>query len=124
MTIQQSFNITVPTWTLTDRLRKSREHAGFTQQELADRIGLSRGAIGNYEQGTNPPKRPTLLAWSLATGVPFTWLETGEIVRPGEPGGEGERHPDEGEGRCAIRDSNPEPADQRYSDDDLPLRAA
>lgn len=38
-------------------LRKSQ---GLTQKELADKIGLSASAIGNYEQGTRTPDYETL----------------------------------------------------------------
>ena len=38
-------------------LRKSQ---GLTQKELADKIGLSASAIGNYEQGTRMPDYETL----------------------------------------------------------------
>jgi len=33
-TVQETM---IPTWTLADRLRKAREHAGLEQSELADR---------------------------------------------------------------------------------------
>lgn len=75
-------------WSLTDRLRKAREHAGLKQQELADRIGVSRGAVGNYEQGITEPKRPVLLSWALATRVPLKWLQTGQRGPDGGPGTE------------------------------------
>lgn len=38
-------------------LRKSK---GLTQKELADQIGMSASAIGNYEQGTRTPDYETL----------------------------------------------------------------
>ena len=87
---------TVPQWTQADRLRKAREHAHMSQQQLAAATGLSRRSISAYEQGDSVPRRPALLAWAVATGVPLAWLQTGEV--PGDDG-------------CAIRDSNPEPAD-------------
>jgi transcriptional regulator with XRE-family HTH domain len=67
----------IPAWTRADRLRKAREHAGMQQQELADRIGISRNSVGNYEAGRTAPRRIVLNAWALATGVPMSWLETG-----------------------------------------------
>lgn len=78
----------IPEWTMLDRLRKSREDAGLEQSELALRIGLGRATVGNYERGDSPIKRPALLSWALATGVPFEWLETGrEAVDSGPDGG-------------------------------------
>ena len=84
---------TVPQWTLADRLRKARENAGMDQQQLSDRIGMGRTTISNYESGVTAPKRPILLSWSMATGVPLIWLETGNAPQPDGPeGGESVRH--------------------------------
>ena len=71
----------VPSWTLGDRLRKAREHAGMEQSELAHRIGISRNTVGNYEldRGQRAPKVVILRAWAHECGVPFEWLV-------GEPG--------------------------------------
>jgi transcriptional regulator with XRE-family HTH domain len=80
----------IPTWTLSDRLRKAREHGRLQQVQLAAITGISERSIQNYEAGRTTPRRPQLIAWALATGVPLAWLEDQE---------------------CAVRDSNPEPAD-------------
>lgn len=78
----------MPEWTVTDRLRKSREHAGLDQQQLADKIGMARTTVSNYENGITPPKRPILLSWAMATGVPLKWLQTGQRGPDGGPGTE------------------------------------
>lgn len=72
-----------PVWTLADRLRKAREHARLTQQELADQIGISRASVVNYETGRHSPSRPVMLSWSLATGVDLGWLQ-GPPTLPGD----------------------------------------
>jgi transcriptional regulator with XRE-family HTH domain len=77
----------IPTWTLSDRLRKAREYGRLQQAQLAAITGISERSIQNYEAGRTEPRRPQLIAWALATGVSLEWLE------------------------CAVRDSNPEPAD-------------
>lgn len=66
----------IPDWTLADRLRKAREVAGLEQAELAQRIGISRHTVGNYElgRGVRGPKLIVLRAWSQETGVPLAWL--------------------------------------------------
>lgn len=74
---EQTSSARVPRFTLADRLRKSREWAGLEQSELAERIGLGRTTIGNYERGVTPAKRPLLLSWAIATGVPLEWLRDG-----------------------------------------------
>jgi transcriptional regulator with XRE-family HTH domain len=67
----------VPQWTVGDRLRKARELTGMTQQQWADEIGVSRGTVANYEAERQAPKRPVLLAWSMAAGVELAWLRDG-----------------------------------------------
>ena len=37
-----------------EQLRKRREELGISRAELADRLGVSRSAIGNYETGVSP----------------------------------------------------------------------
>lgn len=40
---------------MKDRLKELRKVLGLTQQEFADRIGIKRAAIANYEAGRNMP---------------------------------------------------------------------
>lgn len=68
----------VPEWTLADRMRKSLEAAGLGVQEMADELGVTRGAVGKWINGHVTPRRPVLMAWALRTGVPLEWLETGD----------------------------------------------
>lgn len=89
---------TVPQWTPGDRLRKAREQAGYSQQELAENMGVARNTIGNYElDASERPRKIVLRAWALATGVDLRWLETG-IGSPHNPDG------------LPHHDSNVEPA--------------
>ena len=64
----------IPEWTLGDRLRKAREHAGLTQAELAHMIGIARSSVVSYESDRTTPSRPVVLSWSMATGVPTEWV--------------------------------------------------
>jgi transcriptional regulator with XRE-family HTH domain len=102
----------VPEWTLGDRLRKARVHRGLEQEQLAELIGLKRSTIGNYERGDTPPKRPVLLAWSVATGVPLKWIETGKPP-PGPNGPDGGIPSDDDGGGLPRLDLNQEPAGYR-----------
>ena len=43
------------------RLRERREELGLSRQELADRLGVTRSAIGNYEGGYNAVREDILL---------------------------------------------------------------
>lgn len=91
----------VPKWTLADRLRKARLHAGLEQAELAREIGIGRSTIVNYEAGRTRPSRPVLVSWAMRCGVSFEWLSQdpnpwGGVkaqVRVGSPGtGESSAH--------------------------------
>lgn len=43
------------------RLRQAREQAGLTQLDLAEKLGVTKSAIGNYENGVSSPKWDVLL---------------------------------------------------------------
>ena len=45
----------------TTRLRQAREQSGLTQQDLAEKLGVTKSAIGNYENGVSSPKWDVLL---------------------------------------------------------------
>jgi len=78
----------IPEYTVGRRLRAAREDTGLSQSEFADSTGISRRTISRYESATsmNEVKRPILMAWAMATGVPMIWLETGERPDPENPG--------------------------------------
>lgn len=79
----------IPQWTVPDRLRKAREHAGLSQDAIATALDVTRKTIGNYENGRTAPRRTVLIAWAMATGVPIEWILTGETPDSG-PDGPGE----------------------------------
>lgn len=85
--------MTIPTWTLADRLRKSREFAGLEQNDVADYLGMSRGAISDWERDVRKPKLGVLRLWSEVCHVPLEWLRGSED----EPGGGLMAVPDDGE---------------------------
>src|SRR5437879_6291899 len=51
------------------RLKELRGAAGWTQQQLADCAGLSKGGIADLEQGRYAPTWPTVVALAEALGV-------------------------------------------------------
>lgn len=89
-------------WDLPDRLAKSMRVSGLRSSALGDQLGVSRNTIANYLAGRTAPDRRTLIAWAFATGVPLTWLETGQ-AQTDNPPGPGTSY--------TARDSNPEPTD-------------
>lgn len=40
---------------LAFKIRSLRKLKGWSQNDLAERLGISRSAVGNYEQGTREP---------------------------------------------------------------------
>ena len=43
------------------RLKQAREQAGLTQQAFADKLGVTKNSISNYENGVSRPKWDILL---------------------------------------------------------------
>lgn len=66
----------VPPWTLADRLTKARRIAGLTQDDMAERIGLSRQSIAKFEVG-KPVRLAYVVAWADTCQVPLDWLRYG-----------------------------------------------
>lgn len=76
---------TIPIFTVGDRMRKARDHAGLSSAEMADSL-RARGiraqgsqTVTNWERDANQPRDllTTLEAWADITGVPLWWLITG-----------------------------------------------
>ncbi len=44
-----------------EQMRRRREELGLSRQQLADRLGVSVSAVGNYETGVSAPKEGVLL---------------------------------------------------------------
>lgn len=63
---------------MKDRIKQLRKELGLTQQEFADRIGLKRNSVANYEIGRNIPIDPVVHSICREYGVNEIWLRTGE----------------------------------------------
>ncbi|MBF0140458.1 MAG: helix-turn-helix domain-containing protein [Magnetococcales bacterium] len=61
---------------LSERIKQARKHAGLTQKELADKVGLSQTAIHKIECGRSRLSRKTV-SIALTCGVDPIWLDTG-----------------------------------------------
>ena len=68
----------VPEWTMGDRLGKSLHVAEISVAAMAEYLGLSRNSVSAYINDRQQVRRQTLLLWSMRTGVPLVWIETGE----------------------------------------------
>lgn len=69
---------------MKDRIRKIRRELDLTQQEFADRLGVKRGAIANYEIGRNEPVDSIISLICREFKVNEEWLRngTGEMFAP------------------------------------------
>lgn len=56
------------------RLRESRLVRGFTQESLANEVGVGESTIANYESGRNGPKPPVLKKLATALEVDPEYL--------------------------------------------------
>lgn len=63
---------------MNDRIKKVRTALGLSQQEFADRIGIKRGAVANYEVGRNEPIDAVISLICREFNVSEHWLRTGE----------------------------------------------
>lgn len=71
-----------------DQLRTARERAGLSQQELADKAGISIDSVQNWEQGRTRPRLPALGQLAQALGVSLDVLVIGgEKPTPARPRG-------------------------------------
>lgn len=56
-------------------LRAARVNADLTQQEVADKIGVSKHTINNWERGRTKPKKYILIALSSIYGIDIDSLK-------------------------------------------------
>lgn len=69
--------------TIHEHIYKLRRAAGLSQETLAGRVGVSRQAIGKWENGAALPGLENLQALAAALGVSCDVLLAGEAVRKG-----------------------------------------
>ena len=63
---------------MNERIKKLRKALGLTQQEFANRIHISRGALATYEVGRNEPLDAVLSLICREFNASENWLRTGE----------------------------------------------
>lgn len=62
---------------MNERIKKLRKALDLTQQAFADRIGLKRNTIAQYEIGRNEPIDAVILSICREFDVNEDWLRTG-----------------------------------------------
>ena len=60
--------------TFPERLKELRENANLTQVELAEKLNLSKGTIGNYESGVRRPRYEDMEAIADLFNVEIDYL--------------------------------------------------
>lgn len=65
-----------------EKLKSLRNLRGWSQEELAKRLGISRSAIGNYEQGTREPNFEDLEAIADTFNCTISYLLEDDRIGP------------------------------------------
>ncbi|MCI9157122.1 MAG: helix-turn-helix transcriptional regulator [Lawsonibacter sp.] len=71
--------------TLKERLRTVRSEHALSQEELAERLDVSRQTICKWERGTSRPSADNLTALSEVYGIPVDALLKDDWTPPVEP---------------------------------------
>lgn len=69
---------------LHERLRRLRKYYELTQQEMADRIGVSKSSVVSYENKRAVPSASVITIICSEFNVNHDWIEfgTGEMIKP------------------------------------------
>lgn len=70
------------------RLKAARDTAGLSQEQAAHRLGVTRGAVQNWEHGHRVPRADVLAGMARLYGVPIESLF--EHDHDGTPGHDGQ----------------------------------
>ena len=62
------------------RLKEARLKMNFTQEQLGDIVGVTKGSISLYESGKRTPKLETMLEFVYALGVSADYLLGADII--------------------------------------------
>jgi transcriptional regulator with XRE-family HTH domain len=120
-------------------LKATREQAGLSQRELAERAGAHYMTVSKVERGAIEPAWPLVLALARALGVSVAAFEVGEVELPevkppaprgrprkatsgpsGSPGADGPAHgtPDRGKAQAKVRGRRKEKGEGRKGGSD------
>lgn len=66
--------------TLGERLARARTFAEMSQTELAEKLGITRKSVFNYETDHRTPSFAIVCAWSAASGVPLAYFADATIA--------------------------------------------
>lgn len=63
---------------MNERLKKLRKSLDLTQQKFAERLGVKRNTVGQWECGINALTEQVIISICREFDVNETWLKTGE----------------------------------------------
>ncbi|MCJ2080724.1 XRE family transcriptional regulator [Methylobacterium sp. J-090] len=75
-------------------LFEARKMRGLTQQQVADAVGVSRPAVGQWESGKKTPSTGHLMKLAQALGIRWERVATGDLVEDERPPGKRDRGSD------------------------------
>lgn len=73
--------------TFSEKLTDLRRKAGLSQEQLADRLGVTRQSVSKWEGGTAMPELVKLISLSELFGVPVDYLVKDWMEEPDNPCG-------------------------------------
>lgn len=76
--------------TFSEKLMDLRRKSGLSQEQLADRLGVTRQSVSKWESGTAMPELVKLISLSELFGVSMDYLVKDWMDSPEEPGSGGE----------------------------------
>lgn len=68
--------------TFSDKIKLARERAGLTQQQLADKVGVSKRTIASYESTDAQARSSTRRKLASALNVSYDYLSFDDITDP------------------------------------------
>lgn len=74
--------------TFSEKLLELRRQEGLSQEQLADRLGVTRQSVSKWESGAAVPELPKLVALSDLFGVSVDYLVKDRLEEPERPGSE------------------------------------
>lgn len=67
---------------LARRIKIAREAAGLSQSQLGERVGVTKGAVSNWENGRDSPTTQNLKKIGGACSVDLAWLHDDQGNQP------------------------------------------
>ena len=78
--MERKITLKEQTMTIGERIAEERKKKGMTQEDMAEKLNLSRQAISKWESGSSFPDTENLLKLSLLFSVSVDYLLKGEKV--------------------------------------------